>query len=398
MKILLIGNGFDLHHSFPTTYLNFINVTQYLVEHYNPSWKTVGDVLGQEKLHIIDKGIAKSYSVHQATYDITPLDKPLIEFLINEASTNMWFTYFKNSFIDELGWIDFEQEVSRVVKTFRNLFDQLNNTDIFDKDILYEVSDAYDKHILSSFDFFIKELTYNEPRHIINSPYFFVSPAGSLRMVNNKEEIINVLFTSLQNLSEMLKTYLRCFIDSPTENISFQGRTFSHAGISCLEDSFYAVISYNYTNTYSQLYPMTHHLAQIHGDLQHQIVLGINPDIYDTFESIDTSFTQFKKYHQRVFYKTDTTYFELIHTLERRRSENTSIELFVIGHSLDTSDADSLTEIIKLADKITIYYHNDSSHRSLINNTVALHEKKGFDELRYKKDLSYVQLEEIEWR
>lgn len=30
MKVLLLGNGFDLNHKFPTSYINFLNTVMFL--------------------------------------------------------------------------------------------------------------------------------------------------------------------------------------------------------------------------------------------------------------------------------------------------------------------------------------------------------------------------------
>ena len=32
MKVLLLGNGFDLNHKFPTSYINFLNTVTFLKE------------------------------------------------------------------------------------------------------------------------------------------------------------------------------------------------------------------------------------------------------------------------------------------------------------------------------------------------------------------------------
>ena len=50
MNVFLLGNGFDLHHKFPTGYLNFLNTLSFLVENYDDSINTVGQVFGNQEL------------------------------------------------------------------------------------------------------------------------------------------------------------------------------------------------------------------------------------------------------------------------------------------------------------------------------------------------------------
>ena len=64
------------------------------------------------------------------------------------------------------------------------------------------------------------------------------------------------------------------------------------------------VFSFNYTNTIETLYASEEKVYHIHGNINDNIVLGVNPDKHDEIENIDTLFIQFKKYFQRVFYKT----------------------------------------------------------------------------------------------
>ena len=54
MKVLLLGNGFDLFHHFPTRYIDFLSVVNFLIENYNSNFKNVGQVLGNQQLHLMN--------------------------------------------------------------------------------------------------------------------------------------------------------------------------------------------------------------------------------------------------------------------------------------------------------------------------------------------------------
>lgn len=57
MKVLLLGNGFDLNHKFPTSYINFLNTITFLREADRDKLSTIGHVFGNEKLQKKDSFI-----------------------------------------------------------------------------------------------------------------------------------------------------------------------------------------------------------------------------------------------------------------------------------------------------------------------------------------------------
>lgn len=50
MNVYLLGNGFDLHHKFPTRYIDFLHTVQFLSENSEQEFSMVGDVFGNEPL------------------------------------------------------------------------------------------------------------------------------------------------------------------------------------------------------------------------------------------------------------------------------------------------------------------------------------------------------------
>jgi len=85
MNLLIIGNGFDLAHSLPTSYIDFLKYCR-----------------GYSK----DKQISESDKMNQ-------------EFL-SSISDNMWMKYFLKStnFNDSRTWIDFEKEIAAIIDYF----------------------------------------------------------------------------------------------------------------------------------------------------------------------------------------------------------------------------------------------------------------------------------------
>ena len=134
----------------------------------------------------------------------------------------------------------------------------------------------------------------------------------------------------------------------------------------------------------------------VYSSTKAEIVLGINPDANDDLDSIDTSFLQFKKYYQRTFFRTDSSYIQHIKTC-KSIPYNKETDLVVMGHSLDITDKDIIMQIFSVAKRITIMYHEESAVKNLIKNLVHMYGKDGFDELRTVKNLQFVPQTKIQW-
>ena len=102
MNILLLGNGFDLYHSLPTKYINFLSVVSFLANNTAVKVDTVGDVFGNVKLQQLDNGIARSYERYKNAYDRTKLEPSVIQKLVSLGKTNMWFSYLFHSDVPSL--------------------------------------------------------------------------------------------------------------------------------------------------------------------------------------------------------------------------------------------------------------------------------------------------------
>ena len=399
MDVLLLGNGFDLHHKFPTSYLNFLNVITHLVDNYEDSCATVGSVLGNIELHRKDDSVKKCYEKHKDVYDSTDLPSDKIKDMINRVRNNMWFKYLSGSVTKDIQWIDFEKKIHRVIQAFEALFNcdegiySDGNTISFSWSVLNV--GAEDKRILSQFDFFCKEQneiekSSSQTRHV-QSKYLEEQVAASGVYYFDLENVASALYLSLKELGDVLREYLLYFVDAPSKK-------YDNLGIVPCFDSIcpiqYRVFSFNYTNTYEILYH-SNRVNHIHGNTQNNIVLGINPDDNDNVESVDTTFLQFKKYYQRILQKTDIEFLQSIRELGNRSFDTT---LYVMGHSLDSTDEDIIKQIFESAHSIIILYHNDTSLKNQMKNLVSIYGKAGLDRLRDEKNLQFLLQSEIEWK
>lgn len=378
MNVLLLGNGFDLNHNLPTKYINFINAVKYFSGYTRTDLKTVGDVFREIKN---DSDIQKSYVEYKKFYDTVSITREDIDAFL-KLKENIWFSYLESSFNKDIGWIDFEKEIALVIESFRVLLSDNSNGIAIKKSI----SNKYD-FIVRKMNFYLKESTNNSLASTIGvkDDYVIEYPLGSNFKIINKEKLIDFLYKELLELAEGLKLYLKCFIDDVVEEICKEktfkwSEAFEYVG---------NIVSFNYTNTFEKLYKKD--VCHLHGNINDKIILGINPDKYDDIATVDTTFISFKKYFQRLVNKTDVEYFNFIKEAKETADE---IYLYVIGHSLDSTDEDIIKELFSISTEIYILNYNDYDELKHISNLIKIYGKEGFDSLRENQNLTFLPIDE----
>ena len=373
--VLMLGNGFDLYYKLPTKYNNFLQLAAFLSKGDVQKYETVGAILKAYTGSRDDSFVAACYCAHQELYDQTPVTPEQVEALRNLTKGNIWFQYLLKSFNKDVGWIDFEKEISTVVHSLQNHLSKSKLHNFY----ISRAEDTITSHILQSLPCFFHQSddpftlgAYRLDRH-----YVVEYPLGSKHYIIDTPKIMSVLAAALSELSEALKLYLSIFADSilPTHDAHFHFEwTLPFRGIN-------RIITFNYTKTYERVfYHWVHHL---HGSTDGKIVLGINPDKYDEVESADTLCIAFKKYYQRVMYDTDTEYLSWIN------QDGLEYTLMVMGHSLDVTDADIIMDLFSKAREITIVYHDDNAKSSYLGNIIKMYGKSGFDKLRKEQNLTF---------
>ena len=374
MNILLLGNGFDLYHKLPTRYDNFLHTVDFLIKNYTPNMKTVADVFGNEKLQAEDKFIAECFTQHKKAYLMTSLDEEKIKEIIELSKDNIWFSYLLKTFDKQIGWIDFEREIAFVIDSFKEFF----SVPSLEFNIINKFSNSGMRYVIALFDFFLLKTKQTIPgavTHRVKNEYIIEYPFGSGNTILNQEKIITELAISLDKLSKTLKLYLQCFIENALEKC---------AAISNIDKT----ITFNYTESYEKFYcnNTTFHL---HGNINNKIILGINSDSSDNLGTIDTAFSRFKKYFQRAQYETDQDY---LIWLQEKFKKTEHYWLIVMGHSLDITDKDTIVELFRKMNEITILYHSDSAKISYIANLIKIFGKDEFQKFREEKHLQFISL------
>ena len=119
MNILIIGNGFDLAHNLPTKYEHFL---KFII--------TYKDLNSESTISLTDDSLTKSYidylkKLKQTNQEIYDEIGKLIE-------NNIWIEYFINIHKNRVrnakdGWIDFENEISKVIIELDNMDKDIHN-------------------------------------------------------------------------------------------------------------------------------------------------------------------------------------------------------------------------------------------------------------------------------
>ena len=106
MKILVLGNGFDIDHNLPTSYIDFLNFCNYILEMDDPNSSTVNEL----------KPAQLKYAETLKT--CTPIKETFVAYLKNNCLLN-YFNARKKA--QGENWIDFEREIKSVVSEFKSI-------------------------------------------------------------------------------------------------------------------------------------------------------------------------------------------------------------------------------------------------------------------------------------
>lgn len=393
MDILLLGNGFDLYHKLPTKYINFLNTVKFLQENFNETdMSTIGKVFNDERLCGIDNGIKECYEKYYTTYSNFPLNIEATKKLIELADKNVWFKYLSQLINKDITWIDFEKEIEKVVRAFEHY---LENEYI--EQLTFSNLVTHEANIMRIFNFFYyiveEDFVGDTKMHRLElNEQFMVQNPLNKKSYLSKDKVISFLYNQLIELAEMLKLYLRNFVDVVVEKLKSINMIDEYIDLSQVRD----VVTLNYTHTFESIYckEIKRNIYHIHGDVDFNIVLGINSNENDNLETVNTDFLRFKKYYQRVFYKTDIEYLMALKYNDIFDSRNTN-NLVVFGHSLDSTDKDIIMDLFMYSKKITIYCYNEKAMSDNIINLVNIYGREGFDILRSEKEMTFIVLDEI---
>ncbi len=328
MKILVLGNGFDLDHDLPTSYMDFLNFCNYILEMDNP-----------------DSSSIKKLKPSQIEYtEILKLSKPVKDAFLTFLRNNHLLNYF-NSKLSKQGehWIDFESEIKYIVNEFKNIEFKLkqSNQNDYVTGANHKIHQILKDLGLSCMD----RDTWDEI---------------SLSAIHKD------LCISLNRFAIALEYYIHVFINNtPITGVSPD----------IIDFNANKVLSFNYSNTYERVYTGVHwdeSIDHVHGVAlgnlaeEPNIILGITSNE----ELLQSYYVEFEKYFQRITKRTGNDYKKWLQPRPRIKQK---VEVMFFGHSLDFTDSDIILDLIDHENStIKIYYYDEDSHQRIVSNLISI--------------------------
>ena len=284
MKILILGNGYDLAHNLPTSYQDFLKFTNLVKTIYQVSWLKEKD--NPEISNKIKNSAFPPFIMNRllsANQQIQNIDGKYNENkLINsqDSALNEFFRLVENN-----SWIDYFQHINHV-----------NEWIDFENEIYSELERLSDA---------IQSKTFSKS-------YMY----GRIKLVDKTDiNIIDKLEMDLKNLIQAMEIYFDEFVNHiDITNEIEEIRRFNPDHI----------LSFNYTNTYQRLNKQD--CCQIHGTACYKqgfpkkcsLVLGIRKT---DIPFANTSVTFFYKEYQREYNENETDYLKWIQHMRQKNTE-----------------------------------------------------------------------------
>lgn len=368
MNILVIGNGFDLAHGLPTRYTDFLRFcrnTENLVS------KTVE--LNKEFINIIED--------------------------------NIWLNFFSKEaqwLDDSKTWIDFEKEIAYIVNKIEaasiNVAGgtiRIQGIDIIDRSKIEIFVQEYEEVSSNRFE---KSLfvgfVYSQLRALTRAFEIYCLKVNENPIIESvvsveRKNKIDAAKSQMENYSHRARI-ASGYINRKEERLKYEqlrneeSKIYSSLisnvrSIDYLSMSkFDCVLSFNYTNTYERLYGNNNtKYCYIHGKAQNDrngtnLILGIDDNLCSGKESRDFRYVKFKKYYQRIIFKTGSEYKDW---LDQKESNN---YIHIVGHSLDKTDCEVLYEIFTSSNfRILVYYYSQEDFEDKVQKVISLLAYKG---------------------
>lgn len=410
MNILVIGNGFDLAHDLPTKYTQFLEFCKRVFPVYENAEGRGVHLYQQEYLfdwnfnkEIKEKlerayGSRRKITIKENAVQIEMSD-PKLDEMYTLIKDNIWIEDFLQcNMYQKENWIDFESEISKVIKSLDNDMHGLSEICNIEDDII-TLSNTFLSKKYSEYTFTVQQINILDGEEASKSITF--------------KEIRNTLLNDLNRLIRALEIYLCEYVDK----IEIQKKS---PDIEELSIDF--ILSFNYTHTFSKIYDVSNQSKQevtnpfdyIHGEVNinnniesNNMVLGIDEYLLGDRKNKNVEFIAFKKFYQRIFKGTGCEYKKWLDIIQKdyleymqrqidaddkkyipdkiqavlhyyamqtiKRQSLKKHNLYIFGHSLDITDKDVLRDLI-LNDNVytTIFYPNKEELGRKIANLVKV--------------------------
>lgn len=389
-KILITGNGFDISCGLPTQYSDFINILSHIESTSNITFE---DIYSQTKTQEKIKTDFNSFEFN--------VEK--IEALRNQLKDNTWYQFFKNELKIET-WIDFELKIDFVLRIICNSLNELGiifsngpidyldnfyeNTTFKNLNIEhYQVLETF--KIIDYFDGILYKIIIKD--HWLKKKKFYANN----KFINfNHEFIFNELFKSLIEFRNFFSEYFRIFVFPLYDNQKSQNQK---SIFNSIDNHF----TFNYTPTFEKIYKKEN-TSFLHGKIigdSNNIVLGVRR--LDVEKMKIKNLMPFTKHFQKFNNNTDYTFLQEF----VKNTALTNFQIFIYGHSLDSSDSIYINEVFSFIDnlksprkKLIIIFHSEESKFNILKNLYQIIEESLIDKLIRNNFLNLYHIDSLELR
>lgn len=367
MDILILGNGFDLAHNLPTSYLDMFNFFKAVNTLF--SWR--------EEAKSFNDFIDNNFTDNSKNYEFTrnylqkafkkiiennqfDKDGP-IERIHHRLEDNVWYKYFENLISGNqmrgINWIDFESEICKIVK---ELDEEQKN--LYSPFAFYENGKPSRTDKLGLFIQILCSCTYDGKK---------IAERANDFMYRN---VLDKTYADLRRFVECIEIYLVQIVEKMDVDVI-------SSDIKDLSPD--KVLSFNYTHTYEKIYNSCiqnngQRIQYLHGEAkevgENNMVLGVDEFYLDERKNTCTNYNIFKKFTQRILYETGFEYRNWISIMKSDKSKYPLINtIYIFGHSLDVTDRDVLEEFFRLPKtQVIIYYYHKPQQAQQISNLVKM--------------------------
>lgn len=347
---MIVGNGFDVEHSLKTHYSDFFDTINNRISSKN-------EIILNNHKYLIE-------------------DNTLLLYLLEE---------YKQNKLQGNNWIDIETKLKDIII----FVEEINTHHFLIKE--YRPNIDYIKNEYFKLNELDDKANILFPDKLKNhfSP-IWIDPFNTIFYSNERYiEIINNLENNLYILTNMLRDYLL------EQNISAIEKT---KDISDIDYKITHVLSFNYTDTFRQLYSDidNNKIDFIHGSLnKNNLVLGINETLTEDTENKIVDTVYFKKYFQRIYKKTDYQYVSWLDSTDSQNYADFDT-VYIHGHSLDESDEEILEKIInsvlkKDTSTVKIFYYDEKHYRQEVTNLIKVLGKDVFQKYYFQNRIIFIK-------
>ena len=258
-KILITGNGFDLHHKLPTKYQDFLEIMlkiEAIKEKENYCFDDLFTDIKQKE------DLEKFFKIENLKFK-----KEHILSLKESLKNNIWFQYFKEEYMIET-WIDFESKIEKAIN-FAILFIKKTSAEltqnpktslpVYYYNIINNSIEAINslrklKIILSD--------NIDSPINTIELRKEFLIYKYNYYININEDAILNHLKQQLDDFKNIFNYYFDLIINSFLENPKLENKACN------LLNSIDYYYTFNYTDTFRKLYEnskIKNNIFNVHG-------------------------------------------------------------------------------------------------------------------------------------